>query len=229
MLKLRNPHSILATLAKRPKDVVRLTLPKEAQGYWRQVGEQARKGSVPVASGAIAEAEIREAKPLAIEELLPRAAEGASPGVWLALDQLQDPQNVGAIFRNAAFFGARGVILTADRSAGLTSTVYDVASGGVDSVPFSVEVNMRRVMEMAKERGLWTLGTSETAKESFRAFTLDRSWLLVMGNEEKGMRRLVEETCDCTCAVPPAPNSPVGSLNVSVAAGVLLAQLLRSG
>ena len=228
MIKLRNPHSILATLLKRPKDVVRLTLPKEAQGYWKQVGDLARKSSVAIASGAVAEAEIREAKPVPIEELFPRG-ETASHGVWIALDQLQDPQNVGAIFRNAAFFGVRGVVMTADRSAGLTAAVYDVASGGVDSVPFSVEVNLRRVMEMAKDRGLWTLGTSEEAKDSFRKFTLDRSWLLVLGNEEKGMRRLVEETCDCVCAVPPAENSPVGSLNVSVAAGVLLAQLLRAG
>ena len=174
-----------------------------------------------------AEAVVQERDGISIEELFADAREKAGgKGVWLALDNLQDPHNVGAIFRAAAFFGVQGIVLTEERSAPLTATVYDVASGGVEYVPFTRITNLQRAFEAAKEAGLWILGTSEHATEDFAKVERDRPWLLVFGTEEKGMRRLTQESCDVLCAIKPA--GAVTSLNVSVAAGVFISRLTGS-
>ena len=123
--------------------------------------------------------------------------------------------------------GVQGIVLTQERSAPLTGTVYDVASGGVEHVPFSMQVNLQRAFEKAKEAGLWILGASEHAHDDVRTVSRDRPWLLVIGNEEKGMRRLTEEACDVLCKISPA--GPVTSLNASVAASILIARLTSAG
>ena len=143
--------------------------------------------------------------------------------MWLALDQIQDTHNIGAIFRTAAFFGVEGLLLTRDRSAPLNATVYDVACGGIETVPFVVQTNLSRALEQAKRAGVWVLGSSEHAEQDVTEIERDRPWLLVLGNEEKGLRRLTLETCDAICRL--TPRGKVGSLNVSVAAGVLTAML----
>jgi 23S rRNA (guanosine2251-2'-O)-methyltransferase len=118
----------------------------------------------------------------------------------------------------------QGILMTQERSAPMSDTVYDVASGGVEEVPFTIQPNLQRGFEVAKEAGLWILGTSEHAKEDLVKVERDRPWLLVLGNEEKGMRRLTEETCDVLCGIQ-ALGQGVTSLNVSVAAGIAIAQL----
>ncbi len=266
-LHLRNPHSVLAVLEKRPQDVLQITVPPQAREGWSQVlqvarskgvkvheaevkgksqgqdrgsrnggdrsrgGDQGRrsqnqaiKAIVPEEGGraGMAEAIVREKTGLATEELF-EGAKDAGSGLWLALDCLTDPHNVGAIFRAAAFFGVRGILLTQERSAPLTSTVYDVACGGVDHVPFVLQTNLQRGFEVAKEAGLWILGSSEHAKQDFATVERDRPWLLVLGNEERGMRRLTEEACDVLAKIP--AKGGVTSLNVSVAAGVMISKL----
>jgi 23S rRNA (guanosine2251-2'-O)-methyltransferase len=148
-------------------------------------------------------------------------------GLWLALDRIQDPHNVGAIFRAAAFFGVAGLLVTRDQSAPLSQTVYDVASGGIEHVPFSSPPNLSRALKTAKKAGLWILGTSEHGETGVGDVPRDRPWILVLGNEESGLRRLTLEQCDCVCALSAA--GPVKSLNVSVAAGVLMSQLTSFG
>ena len=150
--------------------------------------------------------------------------ENQKPGLWLALDCLQDPHNVGAIFRTAGFFGVNGVIVTQDRSAPINGTVYDVASGGMESTPFSVETNLSRTLTKAKDAGLWILGASEHATEPLNTIEHDRPWLLVIGNEEKGIRRLTRDRCDTLCSIP--AKGTVNSLNASAAAAVLIAHFL---
>jgi 23S rRNA (guanosine2251-2'-O)-methyltransferase len=268
-LHLRNPHSVLAALAKRPKDVLQIVAPPGAldreseassKDAWAKVVSVARERGVQVTQSgggpknsapgkhqgrpgarpqhgqgpqnhgqeagrvSAAEALVKELPGLSSEELFRGAKDRAGgKGLWLALDCLTDPQNVGAIFRSASFFGVQGILLTQERSAPLTSAVYDVATGGLEHVPFAIQPNLQRAFEVAKEAGLWILGTSEHAKQSFRKVERDRPWLLVLGNEEKGMRRLTEESCDVVCQVP--PQGGVTSLNVSVAAGVLISAL----
>lgn len=269
MLRLHNPHSVLAILESRPKDVSEIFIPaggsaREERGRglgegWDRVVKLAKEKNVRVTTASpksqsdrgrpqdsrgprggeggrdrdrsdsdgrtsVAEAVIQERKPVSAEELFEGAREKADgKGLWLALDSLQDPHNVGAIFRTAAFFGVQGILLTQERSAPLTSTVYDVACGGMESVPFAIEVNLQRSFEKAKDAGLWILGTSEHAQSDLSTVERDRPWLLVIGNEEKGMRRLTEEACDVLCKVTPAGN--VTSLNASVAAAIFISKL----
>ena len=167
-------------------------------------------------------ATVRERPPLPLEELF-QGADSQAAGLWLALDQIQDPHNVGAIFRTAAFFGVRGIVVTKDRSAPLSATVYDVASGGIEYTPFAQPPNLSRALQHAKDAGLWVLGTSEHAERDIAQIDRDRPWLLVLGNEEKGLRRLTSEHCDELCRI--TPRGGIHSLNVSVAAGILMAAL----
>ncbi len=238
---LRNPHSILAALQRRPADVLELRINlKGASDSWLAVAALAREHQKPVhlpivdpdrgvrhsTDGGRAtgnEATVREISTVSAKSLFSRTDK---PGLWLALDHIQDPHNVGAILRTAAFFGVRGVVMTRDQSAPLTSIVYDIASGGVEVVPIAIVPNMVQVFEIAKEAGLWILGTSEHEARSVAEVDRDRDWLLVLGNEEKGLRRLVSERCDELCRV--APLGEVTSLNVSVASGVLMAALMSS-
>ncbi|MDA1010295.1 MAG: RNA methyltransferase [Chloroflexi bacterium] len=245
MLTLRNPHSVLAAIATRPDALVEVQLPGgRSHGAWERVVSEARRLGRPVrtvtaeqartsrgrtpqrnAGGRSgAEATLHERPDVPLDALFRRPATGA--GLWLALDEVQDPHNVGAIFRAAAFFGIRGIVMTDVRAAPLTSVVYDVASGGVEAVPFAVETNLRRSLDAAKGAGIWVLGTSEHAERDVADMPHDRPWLLVLGNEESGLRRLTLETCDEVCRITPGGDA-VTSLNVSVAAGILIASLSR--
>lgn len=256
MLTLRNPHSVLAALKTRPRDVVQVMVPPGAadspstDDVWSQVAKLARENRVSVVGGSkknhpnqamnsgrgklspeggregAAEASVREKTGISVEELFSNAKEKADgKGLWIALDSLQDPHNVGAVFRTASFFGVQGILLTQERSAPLSGTAYDVASGGMETLPFTMQTNLQRAFEVAKEAGLWILGTSEHAKQDLFKIERDRPWLLVLGNEEKGLRRLTEETCDVLCGIKPHAGG-VTSLNVSVAAGICISHLV---
>jgi 23S rRNA (guanosine2251-2'-O)-methyltransferase len=212
-LYLKNPHSILATLEKRPHDVIEIRLPTQQAGdTWITVRKKAETLGVRLTQAQPARPEQRDrtGKPTPGRiggaeavvkdhpgvELNDLFAKTSHNGLYLALDTIQDPQNVGAIFRIAAFFGVRGILLTRDRSAPLSGTAYDVASGGVEYVPFSLQTNLSRTIDSAKEAGLWILGTSEHAETDLKALSQDRAWLLILGNEESGIRRLTRDKCD---------------------------------
>jgi 23S rRNA (guanosine2251-2'-O)-methyltransferase len=225
-ITVKNPHSILAAIEKRPNEVLQLNLPSNpSESIWKEVENLAKKNGIRTGGGhkggraGTVEAVVKEKESVPLETLFSEVTNG----LWLALDCLQDPQNVGAIFRSAAFFGVKGIIITQERSAPMTNTVYDVSSGGVEHTPFTMQTNLQRAFEVAKDRGLWILGTSEHAKEPLKNIKADRPWLLVLGNEEKGMRRLTEERCDVVCTIP--NKGKVTSLNVSAAASVLISHL----
>ncbi len=244
---VKNPHSILEALKRRAKDVIQISLPKDnSDGVWDDIVALAEKNKIRIQESAGIDrsggrrdknnfkamqggresghgALIRPKPAISIETMLSGVNE-SSRGVWLALDTLQDPQNLGAIFRSASFFGVKGIVMTAERSAPMSSVVYDISCGGVEAVPFVQAINLQRVFEKAKDVGLWTLGTSEHAKQSLKKVDNDRGWLVVVGNEEKGIRRLTEESCDMMCTIP-GVGTGVTSLNVSVATGVLLSHL----
>jgi len=242
-LELRNPHSVLAALEHRPQDVleIRLTASAPSSG-WAEVTEAARARQIPIHTRFASErrheqrgspegrqggclAMVRERAGLSLEEMFASSAEPVTQGVWLALDCLQDPQNVGAIVRTAAFFGVQGLIVTRDRSAPINAAVYDVASGGMELVPFAQPPNLARALDLAKKAGLWILGSSEHAEKGIAEVPRDRPWLLVLGSEEQGLRRLTLELCDDVCRL--TPRGKLASLNVSTAAAVLLSELTR--
>ncbi len=241
-LHLRNPHSVLSALESRPFDVLEIRRsPAALSAGWAEVVEAAQRHGITIHTSfpqerrretraeegrhGACEAVVRELPGRTLEEIFPASPDSSSNGLWLALDCLQDPQNVGSIFRTAAFFGVRGMIVTRDRSAPLNGTVYDVASGGMELVPFAQPPNLARALEVAKKAGLWILGSSEHAEKSIVDVPRDRPWLLVMGSEEQGLRRLTLENCDEVCRI--APRGALQSLNVSTAAAVLMAELSR--
>ena len=245
MLELKNPHSVLAALETRSRDVVEVHLGDQAaHGAWQRVADLARSLGVPVRTGRtaggqskrrdrggqggrtpLAVATVRERPGVGLDEWLATAG-GDEHGVWLALDRLQDPHNIGAIFRTAAFYGARGVLLTTNQSAPLSGTAYDVASGGLEHVPFTRAGNLARALRGARDAGLWVMGTSERAEDELSEAGTDRDWLVVIGSEERGLRRLTLEHCDVVCRM--SPRGEIASLNASVAAAVALTLLSRS-
>lgn len=249
-IEVKNPHSILMSLESRPGSVTRIQIsPSEqresgAASVWKKIEQLARSQKIPIGSlsldkqahgkkknfeskeGRIGHsfAMIRPKESVPIEKLLQNVSDKLHR-VWVALDSIQDPHNLGAIFRTASFFGVAGVILTDDRTAPISGVAYDASCGGIEALPFSRVTNLKQAIEKAKQAGLWVLGTSEHAEAKPSGVSLDRSWLVVFGNEQKGLRRLTLESCDLVCAIP--RHGRVDSLNVSVATGIVLSSLVN--
>jgi 23S rRNA (guanosine2251-2'-O)-methyltransferase len=143
----------------------------------------------------------------------------------LILDCVQDPHNLGAILRTADAAGVHAVVAPKDKAVGITETVRRISVGAADHVPFVQVTNLARTMEKLKEAGLWLVGTSDRADKSIYELDLKGPLGLVLGAEEKGMRRLTEENCDFLASLPMA--GKVECLNVSVATGVCLYEAVR--
>ncbi|MCP4127076.1 MAG: 23S rRNA (guanosine(2251)-2'-O)-methyltransferase RlmB [Gammaproteobacteria bacterium] len=144
----------------------------------------------------------------------------------LILDGVQDPHNLGACLRSADAAGVLAVIAPKDRSVGLTPTACKVASGAAETVPFIQVTNLARTIRwLQDEHRVWVVGTAGEAETSLYQADLKGPLALVMGAEEKGMRRLTREACDLLVKLPMAGS--VESLNVSVATGVCLFEANR--
>jgi len=160
------------------------------------------------------------------ETLLPEFIAGLmEPAFLLVLDGVQDPHNLGACLRTADAAGVDAVILPRDRAVGITPVVHKVACGAVESVPVFTVTNLARTLRQLRDAGIWIYGTSDTAEQDLYESDLQGPIALVMGSEGKGLRRLTREHCDHLLAIPMA--GQVESLNVSVAAGVLLFEARR--
>lgn len=140
------------------------------------------------------------------------------------LDEIQDPHNLGAVIRTAECSGAQAVVITQHNSVGLTSAVGRASAGAIEHVPVCKALNMAATIEKLKERGLWIIG-SDT--EGTLAYDIDLKGpiALVIGSEDKGIRRLVLEKCDYVARLPMLGR--LSSLNASVAAGVLMYETVR--
>jgi 23S rRNA (guanosine2251-2'-O)-methyltransferase len=159
------------------------------------------------------------------DDVMAIVATQAEPLV-LILDCVQDPHNLGAILRTADAAGVHVVVAPKDKAVGITETVRRVSVGAADFVPFAQVTNLARTMEKLKAAGLWVVGTSDHAtSKSIYELDLKGPLALVLGAEEKGMRRLTEENCDFLARIPMA--GKVECLNVSVATGVCLFEAVR--
>jgi len=143
----------------------------------------------------------------------------------LVLDNVQDPHNLGACLRSCDATGAHGVIITKDNATGITPTVCKVASGAAETVPVYQVTNLARTLRWLKDQGLWIFGAAGEAEQTVYQADLTVPMALVMGAEGKGMRRLTREQCDVLVKLP--MQGKVESLNVSVATGVLLYEVVR--
>lgn len=159
------------------------------------------------------------------DDLMAIVAETKDPFI-LILDCVQDPHNLGAILRTADAAGIHAVVAPKDKAVGITETVRRVSVGAADHVPFAQVTNLARTMEKLKEAGVWLVGTSDHAKaKSIYDLDLKGPLAIIMGAEEKGMRRLTEENCDFLASIPMA--GKVECLNVSVATGVCVFEAVR--
>lgn len=151
--------------------------------------------------------------------------ESNSLPLLLILDGVQDPHNLGACLRTAEAVGCRAVIAPKDRSVGLTPSVCKVASGAASVVPYIQVTNLARTLRMLKELGIWLVGAVADAPTVFFNSDLHSSLGIIIGGEDKGLRRLTRDHCDIVVKLPML--GVVESLNVSVATGILLYEVLR--
>lgn len=170
-------------------------------------------------------ARYRVPAPLTDAELIERVDAAGANALVLALDQVQDPGNLGACLRSASAFGVTAVMVPKSRSAPLTPVARKAAAGGAESVPIAQIPNLRRGLELLKSAGLWAVGTAADATMDVWEADFSQPTVLVLGGEEKGLRRLTRETCDQLARIP--MQGPVSSLNVSVACGIALFEATR--
>ena len=157
-----------------------------------------------------------------VPELLAAASE---PALLLVLDGVQDPHNLGACLRSAAAAGVHAVIAPADRAASMNATVRKVACGAAEITPFIAVTNLARTLRSLQEQGIWVVGAAGEAEATVHQVDLTVPTALVLGAEEKGLRRLTRDVCDRLARIPIAHS--MESLNVSVAAGIFLFEARR--
>lgn len=143
----------------------------------------------------------------------------------LVLDGVEDPHNLGAILRTAEAAGADGVVIPERRASGVTGTVAKVSAGASEHLPVAKVSNISRALEQMKSSGLWIVGLDERGKQSYTEIDYGMNCALVLGAEGKGLHELVSRKCDFLVSIPMLGVVP--SLNVSVAAGIVLYEVIR--
>jgi len=173
--------------------------------------------------GVIALASIR--RTVDVDDIVEAAQRRREAPFVLVLDGVEDPRNLGALIRSADAAGVHGVVIPRHRAAGLTPAVAKSSAGAVEHVLIATVTNLVRSIEVLKQSGLWVVGADAAAAETYYAVRLVPPLALVMGGEGRGLSRLVREHCDQLVRLP--MRGKVASLNVSVAAGVLLYEVVR--
>jgi 23S rRNA (guanosine2251-2'-O)-methyltransferase len=241
MDKLTGIHAVKEALeARRPID--RIAIAKGRQDTRvEEIVQLARKQGVPVRfeergqldrlanskdhQGVVALAAARAAASL--EDILAHA-NAAAPGqlgLIVLLDGVEDPHNLGAIIRTALAAGAHGVVIPERRAAGLTDTVARASAGALAHLPVAKVTNLVRTMEELKEAGYWLVGLDEQGDKNYTEVDYTSPVGIVLGSEGQGLHELTRKRCDFVVSLP--TTGPVKSLNVSVAAGVVLFEALR--
>ncbi|HEY0179168.1 MAG TPA: 23S rRNA (guanosine(2251)-2'-O)-methyltransferase RlmB [Dokdonella sp.] len=233
-------HAVDAALTHDAGNVVELYLESGSHNArLKELGERARSlGIRPHArerealdrmtggarhQGAVAR--YRAPAPLAESALVGLAERAGRDALFLALDGVTDPHNFGACLRSAEAAGATAVVVPKDRAVGVTPTVRRASAGAADRVPIVVVTNLVRALNALKEAGVWLVGLSGGTEQSIYAIDLAGPVALVLGSEGEGLRRLTRETCDFLARIP--MRGDVESLNVSVATGIVLFEVLR--
>ncbi len=158
------------------------------------------------------------------DELLDEIAAAEMPLV-LILDGIEDPRNLGAIIRTAECAGARWIFIPEHRAVGMTETVIKTAAGATEFARVAKVKNLSRLIEQLKSHNIWVVGTSGEAATNYADWDWQRPSALALGSEGKGLHRLVAENCDALVRIP--MQGQIESLNVSVAAGVILFEAVR--
>jgi 23S rRNA (guanosine2251-2'-O)-methyltransferase len=222
----RRIHTIFCTKEKsspRRDDLLRLAEQRALPLRWTDAQQLSAMAGTPHHQGVCAET---GPYPLSsLEEILIAAARQGEEPLLVVLDQLVDPQNVGAIVRTAQCVGVHGVITAKDRSAPPTAGVSKASAGALEHIRLARVTNLVSTFNMLKKKGLWIAGAGRDGSVELFKSDLSGPLVLVMGAEEKGLRPLVRQHCDFTIAIP--QSGPIGSLNASVAAGIILYDIFR--
>lgn len=243
-LWLYGAHPVLAALGNPNRRCHRLMITLEAE---RRLGdslaaaladraeplsvERQERGELaaPLPEGAVHQGLAMQVEPLeqpALADLL--GIEEAAAQVIVALDQVTDPQNVGAVLRSAAAFGATAVLAPERHAAPESGALAKAASGALERIPYVLETNLSRALDQLKAGGFWCLGLASESDVTLAEADTTARTVLVLGAEGSGLRRLTREHCDTLVRLPTRP--AMGQLNVSNAAAVALYELLgRSG
>jgi len=160
-----------------------------------------------------------------LEDLIKGALAGKDRGILLVADHITDPGNLGSLIRTAEFFGAQGLILPRDRSASITDTVHKRSAGGSTYLPVARVVNLARTLKQMKDEGLWIIGAEAEGKTNIYGFDWNRDLVLVLGSEGKGLSKVVRDRCHHLVSIPRSGH--LTSLNVSIAAGIILSEIAR--
>jgi 23S rRNA (guanosine2251-2'-O)-methyltransferase len=224
----RYPERVLTVLlAERREDPRSRVIEELAQRHRRplkRVNAEALRHLLGDVSHQGVAAEITALAPWTEDDLLGALA-GAQAPIILALDGVQDPHNLGACLRTADACGALAVVVPKDRAAQMNPTVRKVATGAAETTPVVAVTNLVRALKLLKDAGLWVVGADAEAQQDACAADLTGSVVLVLGAEGSGLRHLTRQNCDLMVRLP--QRGSVESLNVSVAAGMLLYETLR--
>lgn len=231
-------HAITSVLENAPEKIKQLWLKQGRDDKkLKHIAHLAEQAGVPVQQvpqkaldklidarhqGVIAE--VMAGKGYTENDLPDLLATAAEPFI-LILDGIEDPHNLGACLRSADAAGVTVVIAPKDKAVGITSTVSKVACGATETVPFIPVTNLARTMEWIKQQGIWIYGAAGEAEKSLYDTKLSGPIAIAMGSEGKGLRRLTRDNCDFLIKIPMA--GTVESLNVSVASGICLFEVLR--
>jgi 23S rRNA (guanosine2251-2'-O)-methyltransferase len=230
-LILSGLRSIEECLRTNPDRIAKLLVPPgKLSPRHQQIADFAKKRGIRVETNPKPDPEepllalMHDYQYTEFQDLLGELADGLASGkrpIVVALDGITDAHNLGAILRTSAFMGVAGVVIPKDRAAPINETVYRVASGGLEYLRVAQVTNLVSALQELKEAGFWSVGFSEHAEQSISEIRRDFAPVLVIGNEEKGMRPLVKENCDFL--VKFEPKGGLQSLNASVAAALSLA------
>jgi len=232
-------HAVQSLLQRHPERVLELQLAERRddsrmraiEALAREHGTKVLRVDAQVLQKALGDvahqgvaAAILPLAPWSEEDLLGALAAVKRPLV-LALDGVQDPHNLGACLRTADACGAMAVVVPKDRAANLSPVVRKVAAGAAESVPLVTVTNLVRTLKLLKEADLWVTGADADAPKTAAEVDFTGGTVLVMGAEGTGLRQLTRQTCDHMVRLPQLGS--VASLNVSVAAGMLLYEVVR--
>jgi len=222
----RNVREIWIASGKRPgraEEIIRMAkeqgIPvsfKEPEAFSRRLPGVAHQGMVAV---------LKTFSYADLGHVMDGSLQSGGHGLVLVADHITDQGNLGAIIRTAAFFTAHGVIIPADRSAQVDPAMVKRSAGACAHVPVARVVNIGRTLALLAGKGFWIIGASGDAPNSIYEFDWKRHVALVMGNEQKGLSRPALKSCHEIVGIP--SKGAVESLNVSVAAGVILSEIIR--
>lgn len=233
-------HAVEALLKRDPERVYRLCVTKDRQDKKLQfIIELAKECGITIENNSKESLDkitneanhqgvvafCRKAKTYNEHDLKDLLENTDTPPFVLILDGVQDPHNLGACFRSADAAGVHAIIAPKDKSVGITPVVSKVASGAAETIPFVQVTNLARTLEILKEMGIWIYGAAGEAEATLFQTNLTGPIAIVLGSEGEGLRRLTRETCDVLLKIP--MTGTVESLNVSVATGIFLFEVVR--